>query len=250
MGSPAADDHAVAQDGDPVAERQHLLEVVADHEHDVPVGDDPAQQRVEAGAAPRGAGLGSPRRGSSRPRPATVVAQGPGDGDPRPVRWRAARRPGPGVEPAARAVRGPRRAMSSWASPVDAPREPAADEAADADVLARRSGRRAGRGPGGRPRRPPPGPPATGRAVESGCPSTARRHPGVRGVVARQDLDQRGLAGPVLADEGVDLARSHDERRHPAAPSSARNVLPDVPWPPGDLVVMTRRLPRRSGRPA
>ena len=203
-----ADDQAVAQHRDPVADGKHLLEVVADHHHGGAGGHDAPDEGVEPGELVAGQG---PRRLVQDHHALTGdgVAQRPGDGDAGPLG---------GGQVADEVTRGDRQLEPLEHGPgdlvlrlpVDARHEPAAHEPADADVLAdrevveqaevlvdHRHPRRAG------------GLPLDGQREL--LPVHGEAHPGVGRVVARQDLDQRGLPTPVLSDEGVDLARAHHE---------------------------------------
>ena len=79
-----ADDQAVAQDRDPVADGEHLLEVVADHHHRGAGGDDAPDEGVEPGELVAGQGPGRLVQ-DHHALAGDGVAQRPGDGDAGPV---------------------------------------------------------------------------------------------------------------------------------------------------------------------
>ena len=67
---------------------------------------------------------------------------------------------------------------------------------------------------------------------DPGNGSACRRDPGratdlasIRSVDPGEDLDQRGLAGAVLAEEGMDLARGDVERDAPERVRSAETLV-------------------------
>ena len=195
-------DGPVAQDRHPVGELQHLGEVVAHHEHRRAVGHDRAQQPVEALqllAREGPGGLVEDDESLAR----VLVAQGPGDGHLGTAHGAQARDGGARVDGDVEPLEDPP-GDGVLGLPVDLAGDAVVGEAADPDVLRHRQLVEQAevlvhdRDPGRRRLAPPDG------QVED-LPVHGERGTGIRLVVPREDLHEGGLAGPVLADEGVDL---------------------------------------------
>ena len=198
-------DPAVAQRRDAVGERQDLLEVVADEQHRRSLVGDEADHLVErrqglVGDGPGGlvedddaaAGLAVLQRPGHGHRDALARGQG-GDGRL-------------GVDRDAEELEGPAHCRAVGGL-VDAAGEPPDRVAADADVLAdAQVGHEAevlvdeGESLSVQASRVHRG--AEVDAVDEDLPAV------VGAVDAADELDQRGLAGPVLPDQRVDLARA------------------------------------------
>ena len=197
------DELAVAEDRDALAEREDLLEPVRDEED----GD--------AGLVQRSGDLEEPvdlDRGERRGRlvhhdDSGVEREGLGDLDQLLLGDREAERDPVEVEPDAEPLED-RLGLRVHRREVDAP--PGAKRlAADEDVLDDREV--------GEERRllvdhRDPGVASVGRAAQRDLDPVDEQLPAVRRVHAGEDLHERRLAGPVLADEGMSLARVEVDR--------------------------------------
>ena len=200
------DPPAVAQHGDGSAIAEDLVEVMRDeHDADAALAQaaDHAEEVFDVVGGQRGGGLVEHEDLGG----AALVVDGAGDGDDRcgrrPQRSRAVRTASTSSPRSAMAI--PRR-PSALRPPADPPEAVGAVAAPEHDVLDHVERRH-------QPEvlvdeaQPEPWP-APGDTESQRLARARRCRAGIGRVVAGEDLDQRRLAGPVLADEGVDLARA------------------------------------------